>query len=115
LTTHNSTQTHHVELDDGHTAFAHVLRHSPYIGAKHLVLLTVATVNDTYGDEFSMTTADLAHLARVSRPAATRALTQFVEDGWLIRSYSGKLDGRASRYRFVFDSNRPVVYETDER
>jgi DNA-binding MarR family transcriptional regulator len=92
--------------------FDHVLRYSPHTRTTRAVLFAIAFRTDTNGDGFTMTTAELAKDSAVSRPKATRAVTQLVKDGWLARSGH---DGRAPRYRFVFDPSRPVECEATVR
>lgn len=78
-----------------------VWRHSPYRGAELLVHLAIAdVVNDAHDNELWMSTAALAHKARVSRSTVTAALAQMVAAGFLRVLEAGGDHRRPTRYRF---------------
>ena len=96
-------------------AVAHVTRHSPYRRSEHATLMAIAdTVNDLNNNEFWMRAKVLAAKSRVSIGTVRKALHTYCDDGWLVLLTSNKETGGPSRYRFVFDESRPVVFESRE-
>lgn len=92
-------------------ACGHVYRHAPFNGATLIVLLAIAdTVNDQNDNDFWMGFGRLATKCRMHRNTVRGSVLELVESGWLdcIRLSEG---GYPSRYRFLFDDTREVVYE----
>ena len=80
-------------------------KHSPYRGAELLVHLAIAdVVNDVNGNEFWMSTANLAEKAKVSRSTVTATLRDLVAEGLLEVLEAGGQQRRPTRYRFLFAS-----------
>lgn len=92
-------------------ASGHVYRHAPFNGSTLIVLLAIAdTVNDQNDNDFWMGFGRLATKCRMHRNTVRTAVLELVECGWLdcIRLSEG---GYPSRYRFLFDDTREVIYE----
>jgi len=96
-------------------AAGHVTRFSPYKRSEHAVLVAIAdTVNDLNNNEFWMRAKVLAAKSRVSIGTVRKALRTYCDDGWLVQLTANKDTGGPSRYRFVFDDSRAVVFESRE-
>jgi len=79
-----------------------VWRHSTYRGSQLLVALAIAdVVNDANGNEFWMSTSNLAAKARVSRQTVMTALAQMVNDEVLTVVRSGAASRTPTLYRFT--------------
>ena len=92
-------------------ATGHAFRHAPFNGSTLIVLLAIAdTVNDQNDNDFWMGFGRLATKCRMHRNTVRMAVLELVETGWLdcIRLSEG---GYPSRYRFLFDDTREVIYE----
>lgn len=96
-------------------ATGHVYRHAPFDGSTLLVLLAIAdTVSDQNDNEFWMSYPKLATKCRVHRDTVRKAVLELADAGWVEVVYrsAGK---HPSRYRFVFDDQRDVVFEARSR
>jgi hypothetical protein len=92
-------------------ATGHTFRHAPFNGSTLIVLLAIAdTVNDQNDNDFWMGFERLAKKCRMHRNTVRMAVLELVETGWLdcIKLSEG---GYPSRYRFMFDDAREVIYE----
>lgn len=96
-------------------AVGHVYRHATVANTSLLVLLAIAdTVSDQYDNECWMSFTTLATKARCDRDTVRRVVGSLVEAGWLELVEQSR-GGVPSRYRFVFDDERPVVWEGRRR
>lgn len=78
-----------------------VWKYSPYTGAELLVHLAIAdVVNDTNGNEFWMSGANLAKKAKVSRSTVVTTLRDLVERGLMELVESRAHIRQPSRFRF---------------
>ena len=79
----------------------HVWKHTFYSAAQSYILLAIAdVVNDTYGNRFFMSVPSLALKTKCSERTVQRALSQFVEDGWLTVEVEGSGRGKTTEYQF---------------
>lgn len=89
-------------------ATGYVWEQSPYTGPRFIIHLAVAdVVNDTYGNEFWMSTDNMALKTRTSRRTVQRAFDEFVENGDLVIVRSAT-QRTPTTYRFVFRNHEPV-------
>jgi hypothetical protein len=81
----------------------HVFKHTPYPPAQSYILLAIAdVVNDTHAHRFFLGIPKLAQKTKCSERTVQRALSQFVEDGWLSIESDGGGRGNTTEYRFNF-------------
>lgn len=104
-------------------AIAHVYRFGPQDRTLHALLLAIAdSVNDQYDHELWTSQSTLAKKSRLSRATVWRALGELIALGWIEEvdadaSARGQDHGTGTivRYRFLFDDERQVVFETRGR
>lgn len=104
-------------------AVGYAFRHSPLTGAALLVHVAIAdSVNDQNGNEFWMKIENLAKKARVSERKTREAVSVLIDHG-LIEPVDEAMEdpearrraGHPIRYRFVFDEDQPVKFDSGRR
>lgn len=98
-------------------ALGYVVRYSPFKGATFTVHLCIAdSMSDLHGNRFWMSASTLGEKARVSRKAASEAIGELVNAGFLSviqspKREDGKPTGRPGQYQFEYP-DAALVFET---